>query len=178
MFKSRRSNNSLNTCVQCKLGCCQGVRPPLTYKRREIIKAYLREHNISVRDPFARTGYTFPREDNEGYCLFYDRNTKKCRIHEVKPETCVAGPVTFDINTRTQKIEWHLKKETICALARGLSEDKQQLGNHLALAKREILELVKELDADDLRSILKIEEPETFKIEEETVEKDVLSKLI
>ena len=154
------------------------MRPPLTYKRRKIIKTYLRKHNISLEDPFVRTGYTFPREDKEGYCLFFDRNTKKCQIHEVKPETCAAGPITFDINARTQKIEWHLKKETICALARGLFEDKQRLSNHLVLAKGEILELVKDLEAEDLRAILKIEEPETFKIEEDLVEKDVLYKLI
>ena len=96
----------------------------------------------------------------------------------MKPETCVAGPITFDINTRTQKIEWHLKKETVCALSRGLFRDKRRLSKHLALAKREIRQLVKELDAEDLRTILKIEEPETFKIDENTVEKDVLHKLI
>jgi len=96
----------------------------------------------------------------------------------VKPETCVAGPITFDINTKTQKIEWHLKKETVCALAGGLFRDKRRLTKHLALAKREIQQLVKELDAEDLTAILKIEEPETFKIEEDIVEKDVLHKLI
>ena len=110
--------------------------------------------------------------------MFFDRKTKRCRIHEVKPETCVAGPITFDIKAKTQKIEWHLKKETVCALAGELFKDKHRLGKHLALAKREIRELVKDLDAGDLRSILKIEEPETFKIEEDTVEKCVLYKLI
>ena len=176
--QSRRKNDSFDVCAQCKLGCCQGVRPPLTHKRREIIETYLRKHRITVEKLYDNTGYTFPREDKEGYCLFFDRKTKRCRVHEVKPETCVAGPITFDINTRTQKIEWHLKKETVCALAGGLFGDRRRLSKHLALAKREIRQLVKELDAEDLRTILKIEEPETFKIDENAVEKDVLRKLI
>jgi len=176
--QSRRKNDSFKICAQCRLGCCQGVRPPLTSKRKAIIETYLREHKITLENLFDYAGYTFPREDKEGYCLFFDRKTKRCRIHEVKPETCVAGPITFDINTKTQKIEWHLKKETICALASGLFEDKQRLSKHLALAKREIRELVKELQAEDLKNILKIEEPETFKIEEDIVEKDILHKLI
>jgi hypothetical protein len=176
--QSIRKNDFFNVCAQCRTGCCNGVRPPLTQKRREIIERYLRRHNIALENPFDQTGYTFPREDKEGYCLFYDRKTKRCRIHEVKPETCAAGPITFDINTRTQKIEWHLKKESICVLASGLSKDKQRLNEHLALAKKEIGELVKELDAEALRTILKIEEPETFKIEEDIVEEDILHKLI
>jgi hypothetical protein len=90
----------------------------------------------------------------------------------------VAGPITFDINTKTRKIEWHLKKETLCPLAGRLYADKERLGKHQALAKAEILGLVKELDAEALKSILKIEEPKTFMIAEDNVEKAVLAKLI
>jgi hypothetical protein len=95
----------------------------------------------------------------------------------VKPETCVAGPITFDINTKTQKIEWHLKKRTICPLAGRLYADKERLKKHQVLAKKEIRRLVKELDTKALRAILKIEEPETFKVGENSIEKAVLTKL-
>ena len=178
VVKGRKENNFYNICAHCKTGCCQGVRPPLSSKRKKIILTHLKKQQIPFENPFTRTGYTFPRENGEGYCIFHNLETKKCLIHDVKPETCVAGPVTFDINTGTQKIEWHLKKETVCHLAERLYQDKERLRKHLELAKKEIRKLVKELDAESLRSILKIQEPETFKIGENSVEKQVLNKLV
>jgi hypothetical protein len=95
----------------------------------------------------------------------------------VKPETCVAGPITFDINTETGKIEWFLKMEKICPLAGILYRDQETLNKHLKSAKRELLQLVRDLEAESLRAILKIEEPDTFKIDEDKLDKEVLSKL-
>jgi len=96
----------------------------------------------------------------------------------MKPETCVAGPITFDINLRTKKIEWYLKMEKICPLAGVVYKDKESLTKHLESAKREILTLVRELDPEALKAILKIEEPETFKIGEDNIENRILEKLI
>jgi len=62
-------------------------------------------------------------------------------------------------------------------LAGRLYADKERLARHQALAKKEILRLVKQLDAEALKAILKIEEPETFKIAEDNLEKAVLAKL-
>jgi len=174
----REENDFFNVCSQCNASCCINARPPLTSKRIKIIKAYLRKQKIPLGKPFVQTGYTFPREVEKGYCVFNDRKTGKCLIHHVKPETCVAGPITFDINAKTRKIEWHLKKEIICQLAGKLYGDEERLERHLALAKKEILRLVRGLDAEALKTILKIEEPETFKIDEDTVEKAVLAKLV
>ena len=175
---ARKENDFFDICAQCKTCCCQTARPPLTSGRRKIIETRLKKQKIQLGNPFNQTSYTFPREDKEGYCVFYNKKTKKCLVHPVKPETCVAGPVTFDINTKTKRIEWHIKKETICLLAGRLYQDKERLRNHLELAKKETQKLVRELDAEALRAILKIEEPETFKIEEDSIEKDVLAKLI
>ena len=181
----RKENDFFDICSrahprasQCRTNCCLNARPPLTPKRIKLIQAHLKKQKISLDKPFMQTSYTFPREDTENYCIFNDGKTGKCLIHAVKPETCVAGPITFDINTKTRKIEWHLKKETLCPLAGRLYADKERLGKHQALAKAEILRLVKELDAEALKSILKIEEPETFMIAEDNVEKAVLAKLI
>jgi hypothetical protein len=174
----RKENDFFNVCSQCRTSCCIDARPPLTPKRIKIIETHLKKQKIPLEKPFMQTSYTFPREDTENYCVFNDRKTGKCLIHAVKPETCVAGPITFDINTKTQKIEWHLKKETICPLAGRLYADKERLGKHQALAKKEILRLVKELDSEALKTILKIEEPKTFKIGEDTIEKTILAKLI
>lgn len=176
--KGERQSNFFDICGRCSAHrCCQSTRPPLTIRRRQIIDAYLKEQKFHVENPFTQTAYFFPREDAEGYCIFYDKKTKKCQIHPVKPETCVAGPITFDINVKNQKIEWHLKMEKICSLAGAVGKNEETLKKHLESAKREILKLVGELDSKSLRAILKIEEPETFKIGEDNITKDVLDKL-
>ncbi|MBT0160895.1 hypothetical protein G4O51_13025 [Candidatus Bathyarchaeota archaeon A05DMB-2] len=78
---------------------------------------------------------------------------------------------------KTRKIEWYLKMGKICRLAGKLWEDKRALKEHLKMAKREILRLVHQLDLEALSALLKIEEPETFKIEEDELEEEVLKKL-
>jgi Fe-S-cluster containining protein len=135
------------------------------------------KQKIPIQNPFTQTMYTFPREDTEGYCIFYDKQTRKCKIHPVKPETCVAGPITFDINKQTQKIEWYLKMEKICPLAGILHKNGEILRKHLESAKKEILRLVYGLEPEALRAILKIEEPETFKIDEDNIESNIVDKL-
>jgi Fe-S-cluster containining protein len=177
LLKGERQSNFFNVCIRCTSSCCQNARPPLTVKRRQIIEAYLKEQGFHVKNPFTQSAYVFPRVDVEGYCVFYDKKSKKCQIHPVKPETCVAGPVTFDINVKNKKIEWHLKMEKICSLAGAIGKDEAAFKKHLESAKREILRLVSELDSRSLKAILKIDEPETFKIGEDSIGEDVLDKL-
>jgi len=143
----------------------------------ETIEEYIKQQGIHIEDPFVKEDYIFPRENNEGFCVFFDKESRKCKIHPVKPETCVAGPVTFDINPATRKIEWYLKMEKICPLAGKLYRNKEKLRKHLKSAKKEILKLIRELDSTALQTILKIEEPETFKIGEDEVDNDILNKI-
>jgi hypothetical protein len=132
---------------------------------------------LRLNKPFETTEYVFPRETGDGFCVFFDDKTRKCRVYVVKPETCVAGPITFDINLQTGKIEFYLKLERICPLAGKLKKDQVALENHLNSAKRELLTLVGELDAEALSAILQIDEPETSKIGEVSLSKDVLERL-
>jgi Fe-S-cluster containining protein len=176
-FHSQRQDNFFDVCGRCKISCCQNARPPITSERRRIIEAYLKEHKIRIDNPFIQVEYTFPKEDAEGYCIFYDKKTRKCQVQSVKPETCVAGPITFDLNIESQKIEWYLKMEKICPLAGKLYENEPILRRHLESAKKEIDRLVRELNTEALQTILKREEPETFKIGEDNVGNDVLNKL-
>ena len=168
---------SFDVCAQCNLICCQGANPPLTLKRKKLIGDYLKSQNLTVENVFVCEEYFHPAADSKGYCVFYNQKTGKCRVHQVKPETCKAGPITFDINLRTRKIEWFLKKEEICALAQRVGANSDQLRGHLEAAKVEILRLVSELNADSLRAILRIEEPQTDKIGEDELPAEVLEKL-
>jgi Fe-S-cluster containining protein len=173
-----RQDNFFNVCSECRGKCCKGARPPITPKRKKIIEKYLEQQGILIENSFIQKACMFPREDNDGFCIFFDKETIKCKVHPVKPETCVAGPITFDINLDTQKIEWYLKTESICPLAGKLYKNKDQFQKHLKSAKKEILQLVQELDSTALLIILKIDEPETFKIDEDEIDKNVLDKLL
>jgi Fe-S-cluster containining protein len=175
--EGERQKNFFDVCGTCKINCCWDARPPITLRRKEIIEEYLKKHKIPIENPFVHTEYTFPRENVDGYCIFYDKATRKCIVHPVKPETCVAGPVTFDINKQTGKIEWYLKMEKICPLAGVMYKEKNLLVKHFEAARKEILRLVKELPPEALKTILKREEPETFKIGEEEIESEVLNKI-
>ncbi|MEM3642198.1 MAG: YkgJ family cysteine cluster protein, partial [Candidatus Bathyarchaeia archaeon] len=115
--EGKRQKNFFDICGTCKVNCCWDARPPITMEREKTILEYLKAHSIKIDDPFVHAEYTFPRETEDGYCIFYDKATRKCIVHPVKPETCVAGPITFDINAKTGKIEWYLKMEKICPLA-------------------------------------------------------------
>ncbi|MEM2081665.1 MAG: YkgJ family cysteine cluster protein [Candidatus Bathyarchaeia archaeon] len=164
-------------CFRCSSVCCQDAKPPLTLKRQKIIEAYIEKQKLGITKPFSHAKYSFPAIDESGLCVFCDKKTKKCLIHEVKPETCRAGPITFDINRQTWKLEWYLKTADICALAEVLHKNQDLFKKHFEVARKEILRLVCELDAEALREILKIEEPQTFKIGEEDLPKEVIAKL-
>ena len=142
------------------------------------MNSYLKDNGQAKEDAFEeKNSYTFPKETSGSFCGFFDKETKRCRIHSVKPETCVAGPITFDINVGMGKIEWFLKAEKICPLAGALYRNKSELQRHIESARKELLSLVHDLDSEALRAILKIAEPDTFKIGEENLEAEVLTKL-
>lgn len=167
---------SFDVCSQCKIICCQDAKPPLTLKRKKIIKEYLKKQKIEIKQPFSREKYSYP-VDKQILCVFFDKTTMKCVIHPVKPETCRSGPVTFDVNFATRKIEFFLKKSEICALAKILYENPTAFKAHFEVAKGEITQLVRELDTEDLKEVLKIEEPQTFKFCEVDLPKEVAEKL-
>ena len=178
-IESKRQTDFFDTCSRCKTAwsCCHETTPPVTDKRRKIIEHYLSANKISVRKPFVEAEYVFPRLTADGYCVFRDKKTKKCLIHPVKPETCVAGPITFDIK-EASKIEWFIKMDKICSLAGRVYLDKALLQRHVDSAKKEIFKLVSELDSEALRAILKKDEPETFKIGEDNLGKSALKRLV
>jgi len=168
---------SFNLCSQCKDGCCQDAKPPLTLERKKIIENYLKEQKIHVEHPFVNDAYSFPAVDAMGFCVFYCKGTRKCLVHPVKPETCRVGPVTFDINCRTRKVEWYLKTAEVCAFAEALHQNDNAFKEHFKVAKEAMLRLICELDSVALCAIMQIEEPQTFKIGEDDLPKEVMVKL-
>ena len=168
---------SFDVCSRCKSICCQDAKPPLTEKRKKIIKKYLEEQKIKIVKPFAKKNYSFPNVDDLLYCGLFNKEMGKCLVHPVKPETCVSGPVTFDINFGTKKVEWFLKKAELCALAGVLFNDKVAFKDHFEVAKKVLTHLICQLDADELQAIVQIEEPQTFKVGEDDLPPIVVKKL-
>lgn len=145
----------IEICSKCGGKCCFEAKPPISNKRLKI----LLENGIS--SDFVEFGkYKHLKLKEDGYCVFFDNG--KCKIHGIKPETCVAGPITFDI--RQGKLELYIKKESICPLVKFLKENEDVLKEHMNIALEKILDLIRELEKGELEEILKIEEPETEKI--------------
>ena len=177
MTRNTGATFSFDVCSQCRSICCQDAKPPLTNKRKKIIKKYIQEQKIDLNELFVQEEYSYPAVDEEIYCRLFNKSTGKCMVHQVKPETCVAGPVTFNVNFCTKKVEWFLKTKELCAYASVLFEDKAAFKKHFEIAKQQILTLINQLSADELRALMKIEEPMTFKFAEDDLPKDVVKKL-
>lgn len=168
---------SFDVCSCCKESCCQDARPPLTEKRRKIITEYLSKQKVNIKNPFTKAGYSYPSVDDLLLCCFLDKKTGKCMVHSVKPETCRAGPVTFDVDFCRVKIQWFLKKGEICTYAATLYADKEAFKKHFDDAKEQLTRLICEVDLEELRTIMKIDEPQTFKIGEDDLPAEVVRKL-
>jgi uncharacterized protein len=141
-------------CGECHLngGCCFEARPPLSQDRINI----LLENGVSP-DAIEFAGYKRLCLKPDGFCVLFQDG--RCSIHSVKPETCVAGPFTFDMKGSILQI--FLKKESICPMVRFLKADRKAYDELFDVSVKKILDLVKAVPALEMAEILKIEEPET-----------------
>jgi hypothetical protein len=111
---------------------------------------------------FETNGYTRLKTKENGECILSTNG--KCSIHAIKPETCRAGPFTFDVKGDT--IEIYLKHERICPMVRLLKEIPEAYQQQYESAIGSITHLVRNLTQDELDAICLIEEPETEKVAE------------
>lgn len=147
----------IEICSVCGGQCCKDANPPLSRKRLEILF-----RNGVEREKIHFGKYIYPKAGKDGYCVFFDNG--KCSIHSIKPETCVAGPFTFDL--KGDVLEIYIKTERICPLVRYLKENEKAYRTQLNIAIEKIITLINDLDEQSLQEILKIEEPDTVKVAE------------
>jgi Fe-S-cluster containining protein len=144
-------------CMACDGHCCSEARPPVSaYCYRRLVAAGV------DKSVFAKNGYRYIRTRDDGSCMLC--NGGKCAIHAIKPETCIAGPFTFDV--RDDKIDIFLKFESICPLVKLLKDVPAAYHQQYTAAVRSITRLVSNLGEDELAAICRIEEPETEKVAE------------
>jgi Fe-S-cluster containining protein len=152
-------------CLQCGGRCCTDAHPPLSgHGYHRLISQGVPE------DSFEWRGYHAVRTHEDGTCIFCNGN--RCTIHSIKPETCRAGPFTFDV--KGDVIEIFLKYETICPVVRLLKEVPEAYEHQFDLAKKSITRLVLDLTDEELCAICRIEEPATEKVADIPRESDDL----
>lgn len=139
-------------CAACGGHCCNGACPPLSGERVRTILAH-GDHACHIETD----GYRRIRTKENGECAMFDAG--KCRIHAVKPETCMAGPFTFAVTDHT--LEIYLKKESICPLVAHLKADAGMYDMQYRRAVGHLTRLVRALPPDELAVISAISEPET-----------------
>jgi Fe-S-cluster containining protein len=139
-------------CHTCGGHCCIGAQPPLSSERIAII---LEKGDLA--HCIGNNGYRFVRSTENGECIL--QKNGRCQIHAIKPETCRAGPFTFDVKGDT--IEIFLKYESICPIVRLLKEVPEAYEQQYKEAVTHITHLVAHLPADELDVICRIEEPDT-----------------
>ena len=141
-------------CNECHLvgGCCFEARPPLSQERIDI----LLKNGVSA-DAVEFAGYKRLRLKPDGFCVLFQDG--KCSIHSIKPETCVAGPFTFDMKGNTLQI--FIKRESICPMVRFLKANRKAYDGLFETSVERIIELVNKVPAEEMAEILKIDEPET-----------------
>ncbi len=141
-------------CNECYLvgGCCFEARPPLSQERIDI----LLKNGVSA-NAVEFEGYRRLRLKPDGFCVLFQDG--KCSIHSIKPETCVAGPFTFDMKGNTLQI--FIKRESICPMVRFLKANRKAFDGLFETSVERIIELVNKIPAEEMAEILKIDEPET-----------------
>jgi len=143
--------------MHCGGHCYNGAQPPISED------CYRRLVAQGVPDAvFGQDGYRFVKTRDNGACMLCKGG--KCSIHANKPETCIAGPFTFDVTGDTIGI--FLKYETICPLVRLLKEFPEAYDQQYVAAVRSITRLVSDLRENELAVICRIEEPDTEKVAE------------
>jgi Fe-S-cluster containining protein len=145
-------------CKQCGGRCCIEAHPPLTDERIRI----LTENDVSS-DNIEFVGYNRLKVKADNRCVMFGENGL-CSIHKFKPETCVAGPFTFDV--KESVIEIYLKKESICPLVAVLKQDRKAYDEQYKMAVDKIIRVVAFLPEEELWTVCKIEEPDTEKVED------------
>lgn len=153
-------------CEKCGGRCCYYARPPLTEERITL----LLDNGIVIDDILFRE-HRMLNNKSTGFCVGYSEG--RCRVQHVKPETCAAGPFTFDV--RNGILEIYLKRERVCDLAAFLKSNPAVYHEQFELAVRNIRHLVRSLPIEELQSVCRTAGPEADRVAEIPLA-DVLDK--
>jgi Fe-S-cluster containining protein len=140
-------------CMACGGHCCDEAHPPVSQERyRALIAAGIPTASFERKE-----GYFRLRTHKDNTCILMVDH--KCTCHAIKPETCRAGPFTFDVVNDTIRI--FLKQASICPIVPLLKEQPAAYHQQYERAAENIVRLVYGLPKEEIEAINRIEEPET-----------------
>ncbi len=147
-----------DVCMKCNHHyCCEMSHPPISDNRHDLLII-----NGVSPDQFEYKGYRRLKIDKNNKCVLFANG--KCRIHNIKPETCCAGPFTFDV--KDDMIEIFLKYESICPIVRVLKNIPEAYNKQYTRTIEHVSNLVNDLTENELKAVCMIEEPLTEKVGE------------
>lgn len=146
-----------DVCKVCGGQCCIDAHPPLSRSGMQRLMAA----GVSP-DLVEYAGYDRLKVKEDGRCILSEEGA--CRIHAVKPETCRAGPFTFDVHD--DRIEIYLKYERICPLVKLLKATPEAYQLQYDRAVLSITLLVNSLSQDEITAVCSNDEPDTEKVAE------------
>ena len=151
-------DKATKVCKQCGGRCCKDAHPPLTDERIQIMM-----DNGVNSDNIEFAGYKRLKVKEDNMCVMFGENGL-CSIQPFKPETCVAGPFTFDVKEGV--IEIYLKHESICPLVTVMKDDRNAYDEQYKMAVDRIIRVVAFLPEEELWTVCQVDEPDTEKVEE------------
>jgi Fe-S-cluster containining protein len=143
--------------MRCGGHCCDEAHPPISNPCHQRLIAA----GVSP-DSFEVNGYRRLKTNPDGTCILMKEG--KCTIHDIKPETCRAGPFTFDV--MDDQVQIFLKFESLCPIVGLLKEVPSAYNQQYEQSVRNIAHLVSNLSREELTVISRIEEPDTEKVAE------------
>ena len=145
-------------CKKCGGRCCKDAHPPLTDERIQImIDNGVSDDNIEF------AGYRRLKVKEDSMCVMFGMDGL-CSIQPFKPETCVAGPFTFDVKEGV--IEIYLKHDSICPLVTVMKQDRKAYDEQYKMAVDRIIRVVAFLPEEELLTVCQVDEPDTEKVED------------
>ena len=143
--------------MRCGGHCCDEAHPPISDPcHQQLIAAGV------LPDSFEMKGYWRLKTHPDGTCIMMQDG--KCTIHDIKPETCRAGPFTFDVVD--DHVQIFLKLESICPVVGLFKEVPSAYNLQYEQSVRNIAHLVSNLSREELVVISRIDEPDTEKVAE------------
>ena len=119
-------------CSRCG-ECCRNTRMPLT--ERDVRR--LAEAGFDPAEFTALDGGVVRLRNVGGYCYFYDRKRRACRVYDLRPEGCRLYPVVF--------VEGYgVGVDRRCPMAHTVSEEE------LREKAPRVLRLVREIYGDEI----------------------------
>jgi Fe-S-cluster containining protein len=118
-------------CIECGT-CCQDTEMLLL--KKDIERLRKKGYNSKFFSRKDKDFYIILRNKN-GYCVFFDRNKKKCKVYKDRPMGCRLYPIIFD-DSKGVVID------KICPASSSWSEKSRQI------LEKKVIRVIKKLDIE------------------------------